>query len=96
MHYFQTDPLPELGSDCTGRRGQYLRGMASDWDDADRRAIKLVVVWAVVLLGGTLVRGVIAEAGDTQPAVALTLSVVWIGGTIAAILWTRRQRKTRR
>lgn len=67
--------------------------MPSDWNDADRRAIRIVGVWFGVLLGSMVVTGVIAKAGDSQPILALSLSAAWIVGAISAVIWTLRQRK---
>jgi hypothetical protein len=70
--------------------------MPTDWNQDDRRAIRYIAVWGGLLFFGMIVKGVMGEYGDSQPALALTLSVVWIVLAISAVIWTFRQWKHRR
>jgi hypothetical protein len=74
--------------------------VTGDWTAEDRRAIRRIVgwvgVWGGLLVFAKITVAVVSEYGDSQPALALTLSAAYIVAFIMAIIWTYRQFRRRK
>lgn len=65
--------------------------MSNDWNADDRRTIKHIGLWLAVLLSGMVVRGMITEVGNTEVALCLTLSALWLIFATWVVVRTVRQ-----